>query len=278
MESGTVHVLCNAKEPHIGYLNMNLVSLQLKSGALEVHEVFLEKPMSNGASGSWVAKKDRLVGMVVAISDGGLSCHVVPMWEVFTSIQKVCNQEVQLPGPTASFALLASEAEPTSTEQPRQVRFPESNQILPTSATNPEQYAKIQTDRYDDLLSRLVSNQELITKSLSTLTSPGPTLGRFLDLDERSEAFSTLSNVQYVSEPAFEMVKPIDSISQSSTLVAAKKQVMEKDGEDGYAETVLQTQKLNEEDLLKTYSDSGLEITSSRNFQRSPRPVLSEIF
>ena len=249
MEAGPVHILCTAKAPHVGFLSMNLVSLQLNSGALEVLEVFLEKPVYNGISGSWVVKKDQLVGIVVAISDAGRSCLVVPAWKLFEDIQAVCNQKIQLLGSTPSFESTSPVAGPIPLKQPVHVRF-ESDRIPPTSAGISAQRAETRADRYDELLLRLTYNQELIAKTLSKSTTPGPLLGRFLVPDERSEAFSSFSDAQQTWEEAFEIKRPTDSLSQGSTIVAAREQFLEKEGGDVYVETALPTQILTEEDLL----------------------------
>ena len=96
MKSGHVHVLCDAKASRIGYLSMNIVSLQLEGGALDVLEVFLKEPMHRGTSGSWVVREQRLVGILVALGTGGNSCLIIPAWKVFADIVSVCRQEVQL--------------------------------------------------------------------------------------------------------------------------------------------------------------------------------------
>lgn len=249
MVSGTVHILCDEKRPHTGYLNMNLVSLQLESGALDVHEVLLEKALASGVSGSWVVKENQLVGMVVAISDRGHSCYILPMWKVFESIQTICGQEVQFCD--LSSLATVSGSRTTSARQHRTVQVLESVQTRPTNSEGPEKDRRIHPDRYDDLMSRLVSNQELIAKALLALTSPTPLLGRFLDPDERSEALTALSGPEPVFEPSFNILKPSDSFSQSSTLVATRKQGLNQNDFGLYAETILPTQELSEEDFLK---------------------------
>lgn len=96
MHSGTVQILCGADESRTGHLSVNIVSLHNGPCVLDVQEIFLEEPIPAGSSGSWVARSDLLLGMVVAISNGGYSCFALPIKQVFESIESVFKQEVQL--------------------------------------------------------------------------------------------------------------------------------------------------------------------------------------
>lgn len=93
---GIVRVLCGTRMSRAGHLSMNIVSLHNGRWVLDVQQIFLDEPLVAGASGSWVARGNFLVGMVVAISDGGFCCYMLPMWKVIESIGSTFGQEARL--------------------------------------------------------------------------------------------------------------------------------------------------------------------------------------
>ncbi|KAI1330686.1 hypothetical protein F5Y16DRAFT_362409 [Xylariaceae sp. FL0255] len=272
MEPGLVLVLCNAEMPHVGYLSKNHTSLQLTQGSLDVFEIFLQEPIVRGMSGTWVVRDDRLFGMVAALSNNGLSCFIIPMWMVFENIKAVCNQEISFTSPGTSCASQTSNDIATSAhkQQPIQAQSIGSKKPPITSTSMLNENFEALENPYFDLLSRVIDSQERIAKALSTIAKPDPILRRFLDLDERSETFSTPYYTSSGTKKRSEIPRSMDSISQGPTLVSTKIDVARQDKNTASVEVTLQAQDLDVQDLLKHMQLSDWE-------SRAPK-VLTDLF
>ncbi|KAL6719961.1 hypothetical protein ACLMJK_001882 [Lecanora helva] len=93
---GDVHILHGMDSQHTGFLTQGDVSFQTDHKTLSVREIVLDLRLPRGASGSWVVRDHGILGYIVAISNGGRSCFMIPMESAFDDIKAVLGQDVSL--------------------------------------------------------------------------------------------------------------------------------------------------------------------------------------
>ena len=96
LSAGNVILLCGADERHAGYLTQTHLSIHTVGGELDVREIVLSNPLTPGASGSWIVRESQVCGYVVAVTNAGRSCLMLPMERAFADIETTFGQSVTI--------------------------------------------------------------------------------------------------------------------------------------------------------------------------------------
>jgi hypothetical protein len=96
LSAGNVILLCGADERHSGYLTQTHLSIHTVGGELDVREIVLSNPLTPGASGSWIVRESQVCGYVVAVTNAGRSCLMLPMERAFADIETTFGQSVTI--------------------------------------------------------------------------------------------------------------------------------------------------------------------------------------
>ena len=93
---GRVHILAplGAYRPYEGILTQSNVSIHTKQGAMDVREILCDNPLTSGTSGSWVTRGHEVYGYVVAVTNHGFTCWMVPMERTFQNIEAALGQRI----------------------------------------------------------------------------------------------------------------------------------------------------------------------------------------
>lgn len=96
LSAGNVILLCGADERYLGYLTQTHLSIHTVGGELDVREIVLSDPLTPGASGSWIVRESQVCGYVVAVTNAGMSCLMLPMERALADIETTFGQSVTI--------------------------------------------------------------------------------------------------------------------------------------------------------------------------------------
>ena len=94
LNSGAAVILCDVNGPLDGYITDTSGSIHTGISLMDVREILLDAPITDGASGSWVVRGSFVCGYIIAVTVSGRSCFMVPMQRTFENIEAAFGQKV----------------------------------------------------------------------------------------------------------------------------------------------------------------------------------------